>query len=109
MADSLKRERTSLRSRVTRKVNSLISSMNLLPAVELTADLDMLKEFHDNLKVLDRQILEELRLDSSVTPEALEKLEDECDSYLRKLKVCMNGITVKLNSLATGTSSSSNI
>ena len=107
MADSDKSERTILRSRVTRRVNELTNKIPRLPMVELQADLDMLKEFYDNLKILDSKILSKCREDSKVTADQMLIMEDECGDYSRKLKVCMNMITVQLNSLAVASASSS--
>ena len=102
MGDSEQNQRKTLRSRVTKKVNKLNSTMITLPIEELQADFDILRDFQVSLKELDDLILNKCRADSSVTTEQLEKMEDDCDDYSRKIKVCMNKINVQINSLRSG-------
>ena len=99
MADSEKNQRKTLRNRVTRKVNKINNEMQNMPLDELEADLDILKEFQVDLRKLDDKILNVARADSSVTSDQVEHMEDECDDYIRKIKVCINKISVQMNAL----------
>ena len=100
MAEIAKKERTTLRRRVTRKISEVGPLLQNLDAAELQANLDILKNYEAELICLDGKILTKLREDVSVSEDVLEKLEDECDEYVMRIKVCINQIIVRLNSLS---------
>ena len=106
MSEVTRKERTSLRRKVTKKVNDVKSNMQSLSVVELKADFDLLNEFQGNLKILDSKILGEQRGDSTVSQEELDDMEDECDDYLRKIKICLNQISVVLNAASMAATAS---
>ena len=84
MSESDMKERSSLRGRVTKKVNVLTGNLENLPREELEAEMTMLKDYHDDLKIMDNKILSKSIADSSVTTEELQKMQEVCDGYLKK-------------------------
>ena len=106
MAESKKKERTSLRQLVTKKVNKLVDLMHGLSREELQADIDILNDYENRLKVLDSEILNIESQDPSVTVEDLQSSVDKCEEYTRKIRISVNQMIVLRNAAFSSVSTS---
>ena len=79
-----------LRQLVTRKVNKLVGLMHSLSREELQADIDILKDYESKLMLLDSEILKIHSQDPTISVEDLQSSEEQCEEYIRKIRVSVN-------------------
>ena len=89
----LKRERGTLRARITKAINKVNEKpLNEYSIDELKCELDILDSYHDKVIALDSKILNLARSDEEVSDTELLAMEEECDSYVRNILLLQNQI-----------------
>ena len=96
MDKETKKQRTSLRRKITRKINSLTVGLDTLSVAELQGDLDLLIDYETELKKIDDDLLSVLRVSDEVTEDYLNEVEDENDEVARRVKVSKNEILIAI-------------
>ena len=98
MSTKDEKERSSYRRRVEKLLFELSDNMGLRSKGELRADHDSLFELSEKIKLLDEKLLAKQRNTESAEMKDIEDHEDECDAFLRRVKVSMNLINIQCSS-----------